>query len=267
MTTDAVAFTDLTAAMTALAVTVGTLEWIAQHRTLQDSGMLSWEVGRLRSRSLCTGIRGALLDVALCEANYMWVLRSRLLLAIAAGIPLMPTQLRGVLWLMAFVSLVLGALRNPYALDGADQQTMLLTLSLAGGFLVGTDYAYEVAMAFLAAQLVLCYVVAGVSKLLSPAWRSGNALAIISRTRTYGSESVYRWLVAHPQLAGGAAWTIMLCEASVIVVLLLPELGWLWIAAMLAFHVGAAITMGLNTFALAFAAAYPSAVYCLTTMS
>lgn len=107
-------------------------------------------------------------------------------------------------------------------------------------------------------QLLLCYMVAGVSKLRQPAWRSGTELAGVMRHAVWGAP----WAAGLVQRRGVAlfgSWALMLGEALFPLALfatepvLIAALG-----AMLTFHIATAIVMRLTLFPWAFAAAYPA---------
>lgn len=109
-------------------------------------------------------------------------------------------------------------------------------------------------------QLVLCYAVAGLSKLATAAWRDGRYLQTTMASDDWGHPRAGR-MVAYRPVAVAASWSVILLEALFPLSLLAP-LPWLIAAlgVMLLFHVATDIVMGLNLFPWAFATPYPAVV-------
>lgn len=107
-------------------------------------------------------------------------------------------------------------------------------------------------------QLVLCYAVAGFSKLASAQWRDGTAFRNAMACDMWGHPHVSRWAERRP-FALAASWGVIVVEALFPLALLAPT-PWLVAAlgVMLVFHIATAVVMGLNLFPLAFAATYPA---------
>src|SRR5208337_1533905 len=115
---------------------------------------------------------------------------------------------------------------------------------------------------FVAAQSGLSYIIAGTSKLSSTAWRDGTALTGIFSTDIYGCQPIYKLLVRHPAISRFAAWSF---ECSFVGLCLLgPRCAVLAIALGVLFHLGTAVSMGLNTFLASFIAAYPAVWFVVT---
>jgi hypothetical protein len=142
--------------------------------------------------------------------------------------------------------------------DGAEQLSEIVLLSACLALLPYPGEArVQLAVLFIAAQLALSYVAAGIFKLISPVWRSGEALPGILNTYGHGvawaSYAVGRWR----WIGFAAGWFVMLFEVIFPVVFVGPP----WLVAVLlatgfAFHLGCAVLMGLNSFVWAFPATY-----------
>ncbi len=152
-------------------------------------------------------------------------------------------------------------LNGEYAATGADKMGLIV---LAGA-LIGTvaiaigDPALLLAGCLVSGgQLLICYMIAGLSKLRQPAWRSGAELAGVMAHTIWGAPWAAQ-LARRRGVALTASWTLMLGEALFPLALLARE-SWLILAlaAMLAFHVATAVVMRLTLFPWAFGAAYPS---------
>ncbi|MFM7378969.1 MAG: HTTM domain-containing protein [Erythrobacter sp.] len=132
--------------------------------------------------------------------------------------------------------------------------TLIGTIALARG-----DAALLLAGCLVSGgQLLICYGVAGVSKLLRSEWRTGDELQGVMAHGTWGAPWAAA-LVRPRMVAVSASWALMLGEALFPLALLLPE-PWLIaaLAAMFAFHLATAVVMRLSLFPWAFVATYPA---------
>jgi len=193
-------------------------------------------------------------------------LKPLLLLQIGGSLALValgPYALAGRLALvLAFGATLAVRWRRKLAGDGAEQMSAIIlaaaclaTLPAVGGGRV------ELAVIFLAAELCLAYTTSGVAKLISPIWRSGEALPAILSTNSHGHRNAAAFFHRFPALAFCASWGVILFECLFPLALLGP--GWLLAAALLiglSFHLANAVLMGLNSFVWAFPAVYPCVV-------
>ncbi len=148
-----------------------------------------------------------------------------------------------------------------HGVSGADKMGLI---TLAGTLIAMVALAIGDAALLLAGclvsggQLLICYTVAGVSKLRQRDWRDGTELLGVMRHAIWGAPWAAR-LVRPRGIAPAASWALMLGEALFALALLAPE-PWLIaaLAAMLGFHIATAVVMRLTLFPWAFVAAYPS---------
>lgn len=153
--------------------------------------------------------------------------------------------------------------RQSYGLDGADQMSLLITLTTLLCYGARrTESLMAIGLMFIGCQVALSYFVSGVAKLISPQWRSGLAIEGIWSTYTYGSPTARR-LVWRSR---GAC--IVLSWATIAVEILLPfsllldsQLVVFALVVGFLFHFAIAIVMGLNDFVWAFVAGYPAFYY------
>jgi hypothetical protein len=150
--------------------------------------------------------------------------------------------------------------------QGADSQLTLITsAAISLTLLSDTAAAAGYCLYFLTLQLCLAYFAAGFHKLRSRPWRDGSALPGILAARLFGSPALAPWLarrrwLARPATVGVVAWEL----AFPVILVAPPEVCWCCLACGVVFHLGTAVTMGLNKFVWAFLALYPAAVYCAT---
>lgn len=165
------------------------------------------------------------------------------------------------IWAMLATSLwALHRFQGPYN-GGADRMALLVLICLSAAHLVPDQAMAELALAYLAAQLVLSYVMSGWVKIANPDWRSGTALCDVFRYSAYPvSEGLRAWAES-PRILWAAGWAIMLFEVAFVLALAHP----LALAAALvlaaAFHLANACLFGLNRFFWIWPAAYPSLLW------
>jgi hypothetical protein len=163
---------------------------------------------------------------------------------------------------VALLLLALGAwclerFDGPYN-GGADRMSLLLLCCVAGATLAPRPLLAEASLAYLAAQLVICYFMAGWVKLVNPAWRSGRALADVFAFSAYPVSAELRLLAQRPRLMRAAARSIVAFE--LLFPLALLDRVALGVAGGLAilFHAANACLFGLNRFLWIWLAAWPS---------
>ena len=244
---------------------VGLLELMLARSELLPSGFLDWTmIGNLSPRAR-TRLGGAI------RRGFRRLPRRAfaILLAIDAGAvaalavwPAAPALIALVIALQVAV-----LKRHHLTIDGSDQMMFVVLVACLLGRLSGGPLSVRAAVAFLAAELTLAYVVAGFAKAASSHWRSGRALAIIAQTRMYGQPLVARMMRDHPRLGRAAGATVLVWESLFFVTLTAPHpvvIGLLAIG--LGFHIGCAVVMGLNRFVWAFAASYPALLWTNATI-
>jgi hypothetical protein len=254
LTIDSTLALDISVRLTACASMVASLEMVAVRREFQASGAFNVDgVETLYGRS-STGLRRL--------GVHMTTLLGVVALSSAGIIVLGPYSAPGRLMIVAcLVGRTLVRWRRLLGGDGAEQIT---TLSLAATALAvlpqPSPARIDLAVAFIAAQLALSYVTAGIAKLVSPTWRSGLALPAIMSTDVHGHPAMARALRRWPAAAGAFAWTVILFECGFPFFMLGPPVAAIGTLGLgLAFHVACSVTMGLNNFLIAFPATYPCA--------
>lgn len=149
--------------------------------------------------------------------------------------------------------------RHLYGTDGSDQVSFLVQTAAALGRAGGAQASRTAAVQFIGAQTVLSYGASGWAKLPGEAWRSGDALVKIMRTRTYGDEWFFKHLQNYPAAARLLCHGVLAMECGFPLLLLKRgkyiEAGLLMMGG---FHLANARFMGLSRFAWAFMSTYPA---------
>lgn len=153
--------------------------------------------------------------------------------------------------------------RFPYSLDGSDQMILFVLIGLLIMSFDSGDGSFIRLGAFaVVLQAAIAYLTSGMAKLVSPIWRSGDALSGVMSCGEFGSAHLATVLSARPHLSKALSWCIMLGHVFVGISFLYG--GQIIVAAIIIatlFHLSIAFFMRLNIFVWSFGATFPSAIY------
>jgi hypothetical protein len=239
---------------------VSTLEWVANAELFGKDGLLSWRVLGVRPGR---AFRSPLLRELLWKRSMMTILPLRL-----AAVGLLVASGRPALVCVSLVVIVATSwaltLRCWLGSDGADQMGQVVAFGgilVSAGWLLGSDLTAVAGVVLIAGQLTLAYVTAGISKLASAEWRSGQALVGIMSTYAYGHPRAARVVTGPPWIPKCACWLVMTAETAFPLAVVTSRSALLTFLIVLLFlHLLNAALMGLNLFTWAFVAAYPSVI-------
>jgi hypothetical protein len=161
------------------------------------------------------------------------------------------------------IAMAITKMRRALASDGAEQMAVLTLFAACLAVLPNPNQRIvELAVWFVAGQLILCYATSGVAKALSPVWRKGEALALIMGSESYGHPTLSAFLKSHTRVAKALTKSVMVFECLFLVVLWVPrEVTFGLLAMGFGLHLACAVTMGLNAFLLAFPGSYLCLAY------
>lgn len=197
--------------------------------------------------------RDVRLGLGLRLAGAVWLLLAPVAVASPVAAPGHGLLLANSLWLIV-------RSRGPVC-GGSDSMFFQVQLGLLVanlGFL--GPAAAPLGLGWIAAQSVLSYFLAAVSKARNRSWWNGQALrnlfasagpyALIPAVRPWATnEFRCRWL----------GWSVVLIQLAAPAVLVLPPAGrWVLVALLGAFHLANAFVIGLNRFVWAWFATYPA---------
>ncbi|HEX8207713.1 MAG TPA: hypothetical protein VF587_16735 [Solirubrobacteraceae bacterium] len=146
--------------------------------------------------------------------------------------------------------------------EGSDDILLIVLVGLAGASVPGApEVLTRIWLSFIAAQLMLAYFVSGAAKLLGDKWLRGEAVGQVLSTREYGLGRAGLYETRHVVLIL-ATWATIAFEVTLPALFVLGgPLLWPAVAIGISFHLGVALTMGLNRFVISFIAAYPSVIW------
>ncbi len=243
---------------------VSTLEFLFIRREFSDHGAFPWKILRFEHQRYMSS---ALANRASGLYGYKGVLIT-LSLRILALILILFCPIASywftVCALIIAATLVIMQSRQIYGGEGSDQMSLIISICLltGGGVFFNFVIMAGLIMWFIAAQSCLSYTAAGVAKLGSAKWRSGNATFEIFNTTSHGSYPVAHFLSRNHTISFVLSWSAMVFESGFAICLITP---WPITAALLlmgvVFHLVNAIVMGLNSFLWIFIATYPAIIF------
>jgi hypothetical protein len=249
-------------------VVIASVELLALREEFDAGGLFSWDVLRTGSRAtLSIGTGGP----------RRWIAHSLFVPAVAgarasAGLILICFSDNYALSTASVFAIIASSIvmhwRAPLGLDGSDQMSLIIFVAIAIFRLFPGDvYVEQASLWFVAIQGCLSYSVAGVAKVISPVWRSGEAVRRVLSTRTYGSRTSASFVSGRDGVCVALSWLVILFECSFPLALAFGETGFAVFAVLgILFHIANAVTMGLNTFVWAFVATYPAILFCAVSL-
>jgi Vitamin K-dependent gamma-carboxylase len=158
--------------------------------------------------------------------------------------------------LLIVACILLYRFQGPYN-GGSDCMSILVLLCLFLSHIAPTPFWQEVALGYLAFQLVFSYFQSGYIKIINVDWRSGRALADVFAFTAYPvSEQARKWAES-PSLILVISWAVIIFELAFPFSLLnqMSLIAALFLAVI--FHLVNACLFGLNRFLWIWPAAYP----------
>jgi hypothetical protein len=241
-------------------VVIGTLEFLAIAREFSPAGVYSWRILQIPFHASRASRIALWLVPIRDESGIRGLLIIRLIVLGLLFVAPMESLSFTCLMCVLVASNLIFTLRRSIGDDGSDQMFAIILITCL--VCVGPhsdDFVLQCGLWFLAGQACLSYCSAGLSKLISPVWRSGDAIYKIFNTGTYGHEAVANLTRNSRCLRLVLCWSVIAVESLFPLALFLPSpYVWGFLIAGALFHFGCAVLMGLNLFVFAFVATYPA---------
>jgi hypothetical protein len=254
--------------LAALGSIVSAWEYKIRLPLFANDGILPWRVLKLHYPLTARGMVGRLSDILFQSRRFRFVVWLRLVSAVSVLALALAGTVSWPLLLILFLSTAAVTPRSGFGLDGAYQMLVIVIgASLLAAVAPRQSVAREACMWFIAIQLILSYVIAGIAKMRSQVWRSGQAIVGILSTNCYGHPGLFGLLRRHEWIGTLLCWSTIGFELLFPLVLFAPDaivLGLL--VSGLCFHISTAVFMGLNGFLMAFSSAYPALIFVLSKL-
>ena len=156
--------------------------------------------------------------------------------------------------------LILQRFQGPYN-GGSDRMGLLALWCLTLSRLMPSLALRELVFGYLAAQLVLSYVISGGVKIVNPDWRSGRALRDVFQFSAYPVAENLRRLAERPRLLRAMSWAVMLFELAFPLAMASRASLVVALAVAASFHLANACLFGLNRFFWTWLAVYPAILW------
>ncbi|MEV8476854.1 alpha/beta fold hydrolase [Streptomyces sp. NPDC051173] len=236
------------------------MEYLHQREQLDPGGLNDWDIMKkspeaknIAVRRLSNAVSGKNVTIALHAARA----------AVSIGL-LMPghSRWRGAGSLFLGGTTCLLQARHRYGTDGSDQVATLVQGATGLARLSRSPQTQDALLWYVAMQANLSYAASGWVKLMGERWRDASALPGVMRTRTYGSEGVYRLTRRYPQTSKYVQHGVLAMECLFPLVYVAGgRLTRPFLAAAGSFHVANGFIMGLGRFMTAFPSLHPMVAY------
>ncbi len=155
---------------------------------------------------------------------------------------------------------MLNRFQGPYN-GGSDRMSLLMLCCMCVSYFMPTEHLRELAIGYLALQLVLSYFIAGWVKIANPEWRTGRALRDVFLFSAYPvSESLRGW-ANRPGVMLMMSWAVMLFELGFPLTMVTHDSLMVGLVIAACFHFANACLFGFNRFFWIWLAAYPSILW------
>lgn len=242
---------------------ISTLEYVVIARSFGANGVYAWKIVRLRFGAPHGRYLKSAFDKLFNENGVKLLLILRLVsLLLVLAVPTGGASFSCIIALLVLNNLAFNW-RRLLGDDGSDQMSSIILITLALCLGMGrSSFTLHLGLWFIALQACLSYSAAGIAKLVSPQWRTGEAIYGIFNTGTYGMKSVALFLEKRKTLCVLLCWSVIIIETLFPLCLVLPEpWNWGFLVWGALFHLQCAVIMGLNSFLWAFVATYPAIIY------
>ena len=255
-------FISITLLLATIGLLISSLEILASRENYTPTGILSWNVLRLRSDILNNIIPLKIIDFIFDTPYFFGVIVFRIICLIGLIYAIFYHSNISFPLTFIVISNFLINYRSSYGCDGSDQMLTIVFFIVCISSYFGLADVGNVCLIFIGCQSCLSYFVSGVAKVAGKKWRKGTAVAEILSSQSYGNNLIGSFLQKHIYLSKLISWTTVIFECLFTIVLILPNhYLYFFLGFGLIFHISIALLMGLNVFVWAFVCTYPAIIY------
>lgn len=254
--------------LASIGVFISSVELLTLKGEFEDGGLFSWDVLRTVSRATLSVGTGRPRQLISHPFFVPAIIGARALAALVLIFFSNNYALSAACVFLIIAASILMFWRAPLGLDGSDQMSLIAFVAVAIHKLFPGDvHVAQASLWFVAIQGCLSYFVAGIAKVISPVWRSGEAVRRVLGTRTYGSRRSASFVSGRDAVCVALSWLVILFECTFPLALAFGKTGFAVFALLgIFFHITNAVIMGLNTFVWAFVATYPAILFCALSL-
>lgn len=256
-------YLQLSLIITAFGIIVSTMEELYKFEFYTNSGLMSWEIGKLRSKFINKFASINIVSKLLEDENYYYITILKLISSISLIIFVCFSM--NLVFPLGLISicLIIKNIRNQYGLSGAHHMRIIIIIpSFLASLYSFSEASTNIVIIFISIQLTLSYFIAGYSKLWGEKWRNGTAVEEILSTDYYGDRTLGRFFYSHKMTSKIVTWSVIFLELLFPILLFnfFPNAE-CFLIIYLFFHILNGVFMGLNDFIFAFGGAYPAIFY------
>jgi hypothetical protein len=244
---------------------IDSLEKLYNFREYQPNGILSWDI--LANNTFFTS-RPAFFKRILGLIFPMRAWLAILILRLACALVLLIFSVSGMVPAVCYCLLfIIGAFINlrqiAYGAETENRFSLIIIGALLLRSLVPTQTVTIVSLWFIALQVCLSYITAGISKLRDADWRMGNGFRLVIAYEDIPlKKSLTIFFEKRKVLATVSNWLVIIFECLFPLILVVPrQLFWCFLIACIVFHLAIAIWFRLGKFFWIWVATYPALIF------
>jgi hypothetical protein len=246
-------------------ILIDSFEKISNYKEYLTGGILSWSL--LRKNSSFTSKPESFrnfIDLIFPVRSWMLLIGLR----VVCGVWLLVLPFQSPLLLISYTGLfVIGSLINlrnrAYKAEAENKFSLIIIGALLLRCLLPTDNVTLATLWFIALQLCISYLTAGISKLRNPDWRRGNGFEYVATSNELVPvKKINIFFAEHKTLTRLINWLIILFECSFPVVLFAgPVVLWCFLVGGIILHIAIALGLRRGKFFWVWIATYPALIF------
>jgi len=246
-------------------VLIDSFEKISIYKEYLAGGLLSWSL--LRKNSFFTSRSESFrnfTDIIFPARPWMFLMALRIFCCVGLLVSPPDSPLLGFSYAVLFIIGALMNLRNlAYGAETENRFSLIIIGALLLRSLLPTDVVTLAALWFIALQVCLSYLTAGVSKLKNLSWRKGNGFQDVATSyELVPVKKINDFFEEHKGLSLLINWLVIVFECAFPVVLFAsPVVLWNFLVAGIILHTAIAFGFRLGKFFWIWVATYPALIF------
>jgi hypothetical protein len=246
-------------------ILIDSFEKISIYKEYLTGGLLSWNL--LRKNSFFTSRSESFrnfIDIIFPARSWIFLIALRILCCIGLFVSPPDSPLLVFSYAILFIIGSLINLRNlAYGAEAENRFSLIIIGALLLRSLLPTDIVTLAVLWFIALQVCLSYLTAGVSKLRSASWRQGNGFQyVVTSYELVPVKKINDFFEEHKGLSLLINWLVIIFECAFPIVLFAgPVVLWIFLVAGIILHSSIAFGFRLGKFFWIWVATYPALIF------